>query len=121
MRRVYKRYNWVICEGENLNSIRVYEKIQKERMKPYLIGIDIIMSVVCLLIILLTTGSFITRFNKILMEKNRELKEEAHRDSLTRIFNRGGLIYSLDRLIDDETTAGFTGVFMDLDEFQADQ
>ena len=116
--RVYKRYNWVICEGENLNSIRVYEKIQKERMKPYLIGIDIIMSVVCLLIILLTTGSFITRFNKILMEKNRELKEEAHRDSLTRIFNRGGLIYSLDRLIDDETTAGFTGVFMDLDEFK---
>lgn len=116
--KLYKPYNWVISDGENLGSIKSYEVQQKNAFKPYMRRVTLILSTVIAVITLLTALVYTMGFNRILMGKNEELETVAYHDALTGIYNRGGLIARLDEWIADVSTGGLTGAFLDLDDFK---
>lgn len=114
----YKDYDWVICEGVNLSSIHDYETSQKKLLLPHLYHASLIMSLVCMVITLFTTWGFASRYNRVLVRKNKELNDMAYGDFLTGLYNRGGLIRQLDTLIHEDSTRKLTGMFIDLDDFK---
>lgn len=116
--RLYRKYNWVICEGENLTSLAEYENMQRRDLLPYLFRANLIMMLAVLTITMVTAGLFSRKYNHILVGKNRELRTIVYRDELTGLYNRGGLISHLDDFMGSSDTKELTGVFMDLDDFK---
>lgn len=116
--RLYKDYNWIICEGENLISIETYEDRQRAELMPVVIRIVVIGSIALTVITMITMLLYSWQYNRILLGKNKDLKLIAYRDALTGAYNRGGLIQHLDRWMTDKDTKEMTGVFLDLDDFK---
>lgn len=116
--RLYRDYNWVICEGENLNSLEEYETMQRKDLLPYLFRANLILMAVVLIITMVAAGLFSRKYNRVLVGKNRELRTIVFRDDLTGLYNRGGLISHLDDYLSSDQTRELTGVFMDLDDFK---
>lgn len=116
--RLYREYNWVICEGENLSGIREYETIQRRHLLPYVFRANLIMMIAALIVTMITAGLFSRKYNSILVEKNRELGMLVYRDHLTGLYNRGGLIAHLDDYCSSYDRNEMTGVFIDLDDFK---
>lgn len=115
---LYRDYNWVICEGENLSSIHEYETNQREALLPFLYRTDLIMSLVCMGITLITSWAFTSRYNRILVEKNNALNDLAYKDALTGLYNRGGLVRQTEDVMQKKGTEKLTGIFIDLDDFK---
>jgi diguanylate cyclase (GGDEF)-like protein len=116
--RLYKDYNWIICEGENLISIETYEDRQRAELMPVVVRIVVIGSIALTVITMITMLLYSSQYNRILLGKNKDLKLIAYRDALTGVYNRGGLIQHLDRWMTDKDTKEMTGVFLDLDDFK---
>ncbi len=114
---LYRDYNWVICEGENLSSIHEYETNQREALLPFLYRTDLIMSLVCMGITLITSWFFTRRYNRI-VEKNNALNDLAYKDALTGLYNRGGLVRQTEDVMQKKGTEKLTGIFIDLDDFK---
>ena len=116
--RLYPDYDWVICKGEELDTITSYENQQRSELVPVLFRIVLIGSIIMAVTTILTMAHYFSQYREELTNKNRELEQIAYQDSFTGIANRGGLILHLDQWIADPETKQMTGVFLDLDDFK---
>lgn len=115
---LYQEYDWVLCEGENLTSIKEYETRQQRELMPVVIRLILFGSLFLTAITVISMSVYSGQHNKILREKNRALNVAVYQDALTKIYNRGGLILHLDQWLEDKETGELTGVFLDLDDFK---
>lgn len=115
---LYKDYNWVICEGEDISSIRENESSIQKDLRPFLLYTDLILSVVGALITGITAWIFTRNYTKDLARRNEELNEAVFTDSLTGILNRTGLIAEFDRFLHDRIYKEMTGIYLDIDDFK---
>ncbi|MQN01180.1 MAG: diguanylate cyclase [Lachnospiraceae bacterium] len=113
-----KEYNWVICVGMNLSSIRQYDALQRKAIKPYVDRTLIILVIVCMCLTIIIALYFSKQYNRKLLQKNKKLDDLAYKDPLTGIYNRGGLNRRLESLVNDEKVIELTGIFIDLDDFK---
>ncbi|HCW53080.1 MAG TPA: hypothetical protein DG753_04925 [Clostridium sp.] len=81
--KLYKDYDWIVCIGANINSIKQYENNERDVIRPYMIRIQIILSIVCALITLLSAVLFDYRHKRLLNRRNTELSNKLNVDNLT--------------------------------------
>lgn len=81
--KLYKDYDWIVCIGTNINSIKQYENNERNAIRPYMICIQIILSIVCALITLLSAVLFDYRHKRLLNRRNTELSNKLNVDNLT--------------------------------------
>ncbi|MGN0364082.1 MAG: diguanylate cyclase domain-containing protein [Bilifractor sp.] len=79
---------------------------------------DRIKATILVAITLLASLIFLWRYRMEMYRANEELQRQAYYDSLTGIYNRGGLIRVLKEWMEDENNVSLTGFFIDLDDFK---
>lgn len=77
-----------------------------------------VMALVCVFITIIMTRIYSQYYNKILVQKNKELDDLAYKDALTGLYNRGGMGRKMNELMSLARIKELTGIFIDLDDFK---